>query len=230
MSVIILSPLAAPGGGVVTTTMASSVTSVNSSGGSDKPPVRPEVKVTPVNGVWQPPVTAPAGCKGRNTNKLSILKNSIMKSIWKHQHAWPFHFPVDTIKLGLPDYFEIIKKPMDMATIRKRLDNNYYWKAEECIQDFNQMFTNCYIYNKPGEDIVIMAKSLEKFFIGKLRTLPTEETVIVSAGDSSSMKPVKPKVPNLSKPPVHTPSSASSTPTVSGSQPQVTETFCFRIN
>ena len=226
MSVIILSPLAAPGGGVVTTTMASSVTSVNSSGGSDKPPVRPEVKVTPVNGVWQPPVTAPAGCKGRNTNKLSILKNSIMKSIWKHQHAWPFHFPVDTIKLGLPDYFEIIKKPMDMATIRKRLDNNYYWKAEECIQDFNQMFTNCYIYNKPGEDIVIMAKSLEKFFIGKLRTLPTEETVIVSAGDSSSMKPVKPKVPNLSKPPVPTPSSASSTPTVSGSRPQVTETFC----
>ena len=179
------------------------------------------MKVTPVNGQWQPPVHPPAGCKGRNTNKLSILKNSIMKTMWKHQHAWPFHFPVNTIKLNLPDYFEIIKKPMDMATIRKRLDNNYYWEAQEAIQDFNQMFTNCYIYNKPGEDIVIMAKSLEKYFISKLRTLPTEETVIVSAGDSTSsgMKSIKPKVP-ITKPPVPSPSPAN-TPNVPASQPQV---------
>jgi len=178
--------------------------------------------VTPVNGQWQPPVHPPAGCKGRNTNKLSILKNSIMKTMWKHQHAWPFHFPVNTIKLNLPDYFEIIKKPMDMATIRKRLDNNYYWEAQEAIQDFNQMFTNCYIYNKPGEDIVIMAKSLEKYFISKLRTLPTEETVIVSGGNSdsssSSMKSIKAKVP-ITKPPVPSPSPAN-TPNVPASQPQ----------
>ena len=188
------------------------------------------MKVTPVNGQWQPPVHPPAGCKGRNTNKLSILKNSIMKTMWKHQHAWPFHFPVNTIKLNLPDYFEIIKKPMDMATIRKRLDNNYYWEAQEAIQDFNQMFTNCYIYNKPGEDIVIMAKSLEKYFISKLRTLPTEETVIVSAGDSSSssMKSVKPKV-SISKPPVPSPSPAN-TPNVPASQPQVRLRYNLKLS
>ena len=85
---------------------------------------------------------------------------------------------------------------MDIGTIKKRLDNNYYWEAQECIQDFKQMFTNCYIYNKPGEDIVIMAKSLEKFFISKVRTLPTEEIVIDSEGGIKSVKP-KP----ISKPP-----------------------------
>lgn len=37
---------------------------------------------------------------------------------------------------------------MDMGTIKKRLENSYYWNAQECIQDFNTMFTNCYIYNK----------------------------------------------------------------------------------
>lgn len=37
---------------------------------------------------------------------------------------------------------------MDMGTIKKRLENNYYWTAGECMQDFNTMFTNCYIYNK----------------------------------------------------------------------------------
>lgn len=35
-----------------------------------------------------------------------------------------------------------------MGTIRKRLENSFYWNAQECIQDFNTMFTNCYIYNK----------------------------------------------------------------------------------
>lgn len=37
---------------------------------------------------------------------------------------------------------------MDMGTIKKRLENNYYWSASEAMQDFNTMFTNCYIYNK----------------------------------------------------------------------------------
>lgn len=69
----------------------------------------------------------------------------------KHQHGWPFLNPVDTVKLGLPDYFKIIKRPMDMGTIKKRLENNYYWAAAECIEDTNLMFTNCYMYNKPGE-------------------------------------------------------------------------------
>lgn len=46
------------------------------------------------------------------------------------------------------DYYTIIKKPMDMGTIKKRLENSYYWNAQECIEDFNTMFTNCYMYNK----------------------------------------------------------------------------------
>ena len=36
---------------------------------------------------------------------------------------------------------------MDMGTIKKRLENNYYWSASECMQDFNTMFTNCYIFH-----------------------------------------------------------------------------------
>ena len=71
--------------------------------------------------------------------------------MWKHQHGWPFHVPVDSVNLGLPDYFKIIKQPMDMGTVKKRLENNYYWCSQECIEDLNLMFKNCYLYNKPGE-------------------------------------------------------------------------------
>lgn len=53
--------------------------------------------------------------------------------------------------LPFQDYYKIIKHPMDLSTIRKRLDNKYYQSAKDCIQDFNQMFTNCYTFNDPGE-------------------------------------------------------------------------------
>ncbi|KAM6941308.1 bromodomain-containing protein 4-like isoform 1-T2 [Lycodopsis pacificus] len=114
----------------------------------------------------------------RQTNQLQFLLKEVLKTLRKHHFAWPFQSPVDAIKLALPDYYKIIKIPMDMGTIKKRLENNYYWNAYECIQDFNTMFTNCYIYNKPGDDIVLMAEALEKVFLHKITEMPQEETEI----------------------------------------------------
>jgi hypothetical protein len=33
----------------------------------------------------------------------------LLNTLWKHQHAWIFHEPVDPIKLNIPDYLDIIK-------------------------------------------------------------------------------------------------------------------------
>jgi len=131
--------------------------------------------VEPVNGVVHPPVHPPPSRPGRLTNQLVYIRTTVMKGLFKHQHSWPFLTPVDTVKLGLPDYFKIIKSPMDLGTIRKRLDNNYYWCARECIDDVHLMFNNCYLYNKPGEDVTVMAQSLEKFFLSKLKSMPPVE-------------------------------------------------------
>lgn len=38
----------------------------------------------------------------RQTNQLQYLLKVVVKSLWKHQYAWPFHSPVDAIKLNLP--------------------------------------------------------------------------------------------------------------------------------
>ena len=88
--------------------------------------------------------------------------------MWKHQHGWPFHTPVDTVKLGLPDYFKLIEYPMDLGTVKKRLENNYYWCSKECIDDVDLMFKNCFKYNKPGEvnfvKLVSLQGHLTKFF------------------------------------------------------------------
>ena len=70
---------------------------------------------------------------------------------------------------------------MDFGTIKKRLEHNYYQSAKECIKDFNTVFTNCYVYNKAGEDIVVMAQTLEKLFLTKIATMPKEEAEVAPA-------------------------------------------------
>ncbi|XP_059416462.1 bromodomain testis-specific protein-like isoform X3 [Carassius carassius] len=136
--------------------------------------VKPPQNFT-MNGNPPPPEFKNPKKPGRLTNQLEFLEKVVIKSLWRHQFSWPFRQPVDAVRLSLPDYYTIIKKPMDLSTIKKRLDNNYYWKAMECIGDCNTMFTNCYLYNRAGDDIVMMAQALEKLFLEKLAKMPQEE-------------------------------------------------------
>ncbi|XP_009883192.1 PREDICTED: bromodomain testis-specific protein [Charadrius vociferus] len=135
-----------------------------------------------------------SGCQ---TNQLQYLQRVVMKAMWRHNFSWPFHQPVDAAALNLPDYYSIIKKPMDLTTIKKRLEHNYYTKAAECIEDFKTMFLNCYIYNKPGDDVVFMAQELEKVFMQKIAQMPPEERlVIVNKGKRKGKKPEETQQPN----------------------------------
>uniref|UniRef100_A0A4W4H3N4 Uncharacterized protein n=1 Tax=Electrophorus electricus TaxID=8005 RepID=A0A4W4H3N4_ELEEL len=144
------------------------------------------VEATPLISNPSPPETSNIVRPPRHTNQLQYLQKVVLKTLWKHQFSWPFQAPVDAVSLCLPDYYDIIKIPMDMGTIRKRLENGYYWNAQECIQDFNTMFTNCYIYNKPGDDIVLMAEALEKLFLQKVSEMPQEELEIHTASKRRS--------------------------------------------
>ncbi|XP_035197770.1 bromodomain-containing protein 3 isoform X3 [Oxyura jamaicensis] len=190
-----------------------------------------------------PPEVTNPNKPGRKTNQLQYMQNVVVKTLWKHQFAWPFYQPVDAIKLNLPDYHKIIKNPMDMGTIKKRLEHNYYWSASECMQDFNTMFTNCYIYNKPTDDIVLMAQALEKIFLQKVAQMPQEEVELLppvpkgkgrkpSAGTQSAgaqqavaVSSVSPPAPFQNVPPAvsQTPViAATPVPTITANVPPVT--------
>ncbi|NXB56833.1 BRDT protein, partial [Struthidea cinerea] len=135
-----------------------------------------------------------SGCQ---TNQLQYLQRVVMRAMWRHNFSWPFHQPVDAAALNLPDYYTIIKKPMDLGTIKKRLEHNYYTKAAECIEDFKTMFWNCYMYNKPGDDIVFMAEELEKVFMQKIAHMPPEERLVsLNKGKRKGKKTEETQQPN----------------------------------
>ncbi len=62
---------------------------------------RPDLhsSMEPINGKVQPPVVPIR--HGRVTNQLQYLQRTVLPALWDYRHAWPFHEPVDTKKLGL---------------------------------------------------------------------------------------------------------------------------------
>lgn len=85
---------------------------------------------------------------------------------------------------------------MDLGTVKKRLENNYYWSAKEAIEDFTTMFENCYVYNKEGEDVVVMAQTLEKVFLTKVALMPKVEIEIeMPTTNKNKKKPPRPSMP-----------------------------------
>lgn len=50
----------------------------------------------------------------------------IISNLWKAKGGNFFHEPVDPVKLNITGYFEVVKKPMDFGTIKKKLQSNIY--------------------------------------------------------------------------------------------------------
>ena len=48
-----------------------------------------------------------------------------------------------------PDYYEVIKKPMDMSSISSKMMQKKYESIEDMVADFVQMFDNACKYNEP---------------------------------------------------------------------------------
>ncbi|KAL8937973.1 MAG: hypothetical protein Q9216_004139 [Gyalolechia sp. 2 TL-2023] len=76
----------------------------------------------------------------------------------------PFALPVDPVALNIPDYHSVIKKPMDLRTIREKLENGQYENAKEFEADVRLVFANCHKYNGPDHPIRGQAKQLESIF------------------------------------------------------------------
>ena len=65
---------------------------------------------------------------------------------------------MDPDRLGIPDYFEIVKDPIDFGTIKQRLQYSQYLGMAEVIEDIQRCFDNCILYN--GEDSTAGARCL----------------------------------------------------------------------
>jgi len=56
-------------------------------------------------------------------------------------------------KKDVPDYYSIIKVPMDLGTMGKKLKQKEYSSKRQFFADLEQIYTNCYVYNTAEDSI-----------------------------------------------------------------------------
>ncbi|XP_058537303.1 transcription intermediary factor 1-alpha isoform X2 [Ochotona princeps] len=94
--------------------------------------------------------------------------------LYCHEMSLAFQDPVP---LTVPDYYKIIKNPMDLSTIKKRLQDDYslYTKPEDFVADFRLIFQNCAEFNEPDSEVANAGIKLENYFEELLKNLYPEK-------------------------------------------------------
>lgn len=91
----------------------------------------------------------------------TVLEDLLL-AMMKHKDGWPFDRPIT--KTEAPDYHQIIKKPMDLGTIRSGLNRMKYTCNQEVVEDILLVFKNCALYNREEAEEYVAGIRLEKYF------------------------------------------------------------------
>lgn len=103
---------------------------------------------------------------------------------YKHL-AWIFYDPIEPEVLGLSDYNQIVKEPMDLTTVKYRLNSNFYLNAVDFAHDIRLIFYNTYLYTNPGHLCYDMAKQLQIVFEDMYAKIPLPQHENCEWSDSS---------------------------------------------
>ncbi|KAH9819205.1 hypothetical protein DFH28DRAFT_887003 [Melampsora americana] len=112
-----------------------------------------------------------------NTKEELKFCKEVLREVNKKSYekfVWPFYEPVDPVKLGVPDYLTIIKKPMDLSTIKQKLDRGEYKAGAAFAADFRLMLNNCFTFNPVGTPVYNFGKQLEGLFESKWHERPAD--------------------------------------------------------
>ena len=113
----------------------------------------------------------------------------IIKNVKKVKDAKPFAKPVDYIALGIPTYPDIIKNPMDIETIEKRLKGSEYHSVADLVSDFDLMIQNCYTFNGSQHAVSISASNLQAYFKKALQKIPARDVPQVASAEKKAKRP-----------------------------------------
>ncbi|XP_050421554.1 bromodomain adjacent to zinc finger domain protein 1A isoform X2 [Adelges cooleyi] len=89
---------------------------------------------------------------------LQLLLNQVMH----HPEAWPFLRPVT--KSQCPDYHNIIKNPMDLGTVKYKLNMLSYRTNEDLLSDMELIFENCFYYNSETSEVYKCGEEVYNYY------------------------------------------------------------------
>jgi hypothetical protein len=76
----------------------------------------------------------------------------------------PFKNPVNPAVDNVPNYFDVVKRPMDLSTIKNKIVSGAYANGAEFEADVRLIFQNCYEYWTKEDAIWDTCQNFEKYF------------------------------------------------------------------
>ncbi|XP_018419432.1 PREDICTED: histone acetyltransferase p300 [Nanorana parkeri] len=114
------------------------------------------------------PQSSPSGEPKVKIFKPEELRQALMPTLEvlyrQDPESLPFRQPVDPQILGIPDYFEIVKTPMDLSTIKRKLDTGQYQEPWQYVEDIWLMFNNAWLYNRKTSRVYKYCSKLAEVF------------------------------------------------------------------
>ncbi|CAH1123104.1 unnamed protein product [Ceutorhynchus assimilis] len=93
---------------------------------------------------------------------LLVGMHKILDFVKNHEDSWPFLDPVE--EEYAPNYYTIIRRPMDLTKMEDRLDQGYYKTYEKFKGDFQLIVNNCRLYNGTENEYTEMVDNLVQVF------------------------------------------------------------------
>jgi len=97
-------------------------------------------------------------------SQIARKAQTLLQKLKKHPSAGPFLYPVDAKGLGLTDYHDVVREPMDLSTVEKKLKNGQYISLSEYAADIRKIWNNSLLYNMEGSVIYIMTLEMRSYF------------------------------------------------------------------
>lgn len=78
-------------------------------------------------------------------NPMEATMTRLLQAIASRDTADIFGEPVDVTEV--PDYMDVVTQPMDLSTMRRKLESGVYYTLDDMQADFDLMIRNCLAYN-----------------------------------------------------------------------------------
>ncbi|ESP02189.1 hypothetical protein LOTGIDRAFT_212720 [Lottia gigantea] len=89
---------------------------------------------------------------------LSTIFENVLNELRAIPNTQPFLFPVNPKEV--PDYYKVVRKPIDLQSIRENLRNKKYRSREEFLADINQIVENSKMYNGPRHTLTVTSQMM----------------------------------------------------------------------
>ncbi|TKY85251.1 hypothetical protein EX895_006331 [Sporisorium graminicola] len=105
-----------------------------------------------------PPPTTSEREKAAAKRKTAQVLSMLLTEVSNHTHGNLFHAPIK--EQDAPDYYLLIKQPLDIKTIKARIKEGSISSAKQLRKALTLIFANSLIYNRPGTEVHRMASEM----------------------------------------------------------------------